>query len=506
MRRSGERDERGAVLIMSVLLMVVVLTFTAFAVDLGTQRVARRDMQSLADAAALDLARVIKGRTADTVLNDPAWPRVKRQVVEQNRTTVGDSTELTPVLGTVDPATGAFTPVSGGAFPNAVKVIAATTVGFAFVPGEGETARSSIASSADPTLCFSVTPTALAVNTSGSALGPLLDAILRVNLKVLNPSGLLTVRGVQAPLADLAVALGVGTPEALVGLTNVSLRTFVLASATALSKNGHTAQAAALEAIALQISGAYVDVGQILKLDTGDSAGLAAGVDVFDLVTAAIFASNGANAVNVKGLAVGLPGVGGVQDLSVTITEPPQIACGKVGITARSAQVKVHLKAGIDPLAIGAVDVMLDLGLELGRGEGTLTGITCGAPSTAVIRAKTGAAAASGTLSLKLLLSIITVTEQIRATVASAGPRDLTFTLPDGTASTAPQSISGSNVLKLEPVGLVGTVVSSLINGPVDALLSTLLYPVLSLLGIKIAQTDVAVQGGIDCNTVKLVG
>lgn len=504
--RIASRDERGVVVVMTVLLTTVILLFAAFAVDLGTKRVARQDMQSLADAVAMDLARQLKGRTASAILADPRFRQVQQQAIAQNGATTGDAPAVTPVLGIVDDRTGAFTAVSGGSIPTAVRVLASTSVGFAFAAGSGSTGREAIATASDPLVCFSVSPTALTVNTSGSSLAPLLDQILRVRLNVLNSQGLLDVRGLEVPLADIAVALGAATPQELLGLSNVSLRSFVLASAAALSKNGNTAEAAVLQAIGTQISGVYVDVATILALDTGDAAGLAASVDVFELVTGAIFAANGTNAVNVKGLALAVPGLGGVQELSATIVQPPQIACGKAGVVARGAQVRVRLRTGIDPLGIGATEVKLDLGLELGRGEGTLSSVTCGDPSSAVIRAKTGAALASGTLSLKLLLSILTVTEQVKATVAAGGPKDLTFTMPQAADPSPPQSVSGSNVLKLEPVGVVGAVASSLINGPVDLLLSTLLYPVLGLLGIKIAYTEVSVHGGIDCATVRLVG
>jgi len=536
----ARQDERGAIAVMAVLLLTVVLTFTAFAVDLGTQRVARRDMQSLADAAAMDLARQLKGRPAATILADPAWTRVKNAAVAQNRTTVGKAPVLTPALGTVDNVTGAFTPVSGGTVPTAVKVIAATSVGFAFVPGEGQAARAAIATAADPVLCFSVSPSALTVNTSGSALAPLLDSILTLNLKVLAPQGLLDVRGLRVPLADIAVELGAVTPQALVNLSSVSLRSIVLASATALGKNGYTAQAAVLKAIGLQISGAYVTIGSVLRLDTADAAGLAANIDVFDLVTAGIFAANGTNAVNVKNLALTVPGVGGVQELSVVMTEPPQIACGRAGVSAKGAQATVRLRSKVDPLSLGATDVQLDLDLELGRGQGTLTSIACGSPSSAVITTRTGAALGTGALSVGVLRNLgllgstaLLVKARLAASAAAGGPTDLTFTTPANGGAIAPKSVSGSKVLGLgvseASIGLldgtaVGAVLAAVINpllngivtsvvnplvasgGPVDALLSAVLYPVLSLLGIPIAQTDVTVHGTIDCTTVSLVG
>jgi uncharacterized membrane protein len=536
MRRHDERDERGAVLVMVVLLMVVLLTFTAFAVDLGTQRVARRDMQSVADAAAMDLARQLKGRTASAIEADPAWARVKNQAVEQNTTTVGTMPALTPVLGAVDTVTGEFTPVTGNAVPTAVKVIAATSVRHSFVPGEGTAARSSIASVADPVTCFSVGSSLLALNTSDSALGPLLDRILTVRLGVLNPAGLLDVKGIEVPLADIAIVLGAATPQALLDKTNVSLRDFILSSATALSKNGHTAQAAVLQAIGVQISGVSLDLADILKLDIANEAGLGAQVNVLDLVTAAIFAANGTNALNVKNLAATIPGIGGIEDLSVAVTQPPQIACGRAGVTAKSAQLTLHLKVGLNPLNSDVADTSLELNLEVGRGEGSLKSVSCGAVNKAVITARTGGVVLSGptepdhkallslrTRDLLNLFDVLSVSVKLGASVG-VGSGDLTFATTPG-ATVPSQSVTSSSLLKLERTdidvrvlgssaavtnavlnGVLNDIVQPLINGPVNLIVSGLIYPLTNLLGIKIAQTDVRLHDSVDCTNVQLVG
>ena len=60
----SRRDERGAIIPMVAMLLVVLIPSTAIAVDLGMQRVVRRDMQALADVVALDLVRLVDGRTA----------------------------------------------------------------------------------------------------------------------------------------------------------------------------------------------------------------------------------------------------------------------------------------------------------------------------------------------------------------------------------------------------------------------------------------------------------
>ncbi|NHA01875.1 hypothetical protein G5V59_25590 [Nocardioides sp. W3-2-3] len=66
-RRGTRQDERGAVTLVMVFVLVVMLLGSAFVVDLGVQRVARSDMQAIADLVALDLARELDGRTVTDV-------------------------------------------------------------------------------------------------------------------------------------------------------------------------------------------------------------------------------------------------------------------------------------------------------------------------------------------------------------------------------------------------------------------------------------------------------
>ena len=66
---------------MVALLLVVLVPSSAMAVDLGMQRVVRRDMQTLADVVALDVVRLVDGRTASQIhgrLQRPADPRQRR--------------------------------------------------------------------------------------------------------------------------------------------------------------------------------------------------------------------------------------------------------------------------------------------------------------------------------------------------------------------------------------------------------------------------------------------
>ncbi|UMG91066.1 pilus assembly protein TadG-related protein [Nocardioides sp. TF02-7] len=140
------RDDRGAVAVLVALLMPLVLVAGAFAVDLGLQRVARSDMQTLADVVALDLARELDGRTADQLR--PAVPGLLAASLARNDDNVGGTPRLEADLGRLQPD-GGFQEVGGAEVPTAVRVRADTSVDFAFAgitgTSGGGAARSAIA-------------------------------------------------------------------------------------------------------------------------------------------------------------------------------------------------------------------------------------------------------------------------------------------------------------------------------------------------------------------------
>ena len=85
-RRLRRRDESGAVaLVVALVTVAVVLPIAAMGVDLGMQRVARRDMQAIADMVALDMSRHLDGQTKYSVLkNTAAWKDGIRRSVARN--------------------------------------------------------------------------------------------------------------------------------------------------------------------------------------------------------------------------------------------------------------------------------------------------------------------------------------------------------------------------------------------------------------------------------------
>src|SRR5688572_6858722 len=70
MSASRWRDERGLTLPIMALMIGTIVIFTSMAVDLGRQRADRRLAQAGADIVALDMMRIVEGRTVDALIAD----------------------------------------------------------------------------------------------------------------------------------------------------------------------------------------------------------------------------------------------------------------------------------------------------------------------------------------------------------------------------------------------------------------------------------------------------
>ncbi|UMG93024.1 hypothetical protein [Nocardioides sp. TF02-7] len=561
-----DQGDRGAVaVITAVVVSMVLLAVAAVAVDLGVQRVARRDMQALADVVALDLARLLDGRSAGEVRAGAGGAptlaaALDASVARNDDHTLGGvadcggscvSAYLVDLDDGGDYATSADgTPVevATGAAPEAVVVRARTEVDFAFGLGvSGSAQRSAVATGGEPAVCFSVGTKTLTLDTSGSALGPLLDHILKVNLSAVGYSGIVDLRNVHVPLADLLVELQVGSPGELAS-TNVGLADFIVAAADVLRAHGDPASAAILEAIRLGVTGLAVNLGEILALDTGtDLAGLTADINLLDILGVAVVAANGDHA-----LEVAIPGLA-----EVSIIEPPRIACGKEGARAHSAQVRLHVDAAL-PTGPGLLGGHVDLAIEVGSGTATLTRLACTPEAVGLDVTTAGVAVlppsrgrfgqvgleitlakfleplgflgAPLVLAIKLLgLDKVGLDARVTGSVASAsGHREVSF--PPAPALPDPVVVGSESVLDLtgaqvrlatgqaglasllagilNPVlsALLDGVVRPLVNSVVDPVVSAVLNPLLELLGIRLGVAEVSLLGRPGCTAVRLVG
>lgn len=542
LRRMAERrrDERGVVaVVVGVGLTLVLLAVAAFAVDLGLQRTARRDMQALADLVALDLARQLDGRS-EAVLAGVLDAEMAKSLA-RNADTVGDTPSLAWDLGKMED--GAFETAQGTAPPSAVRVSADTSVDFAFggVTGvaTGDAGRSAVAQSLGGA-CFSIGSYAARVDTGASPiLGPLLGALgSNVNVSAISYDGLANA---DIGLLDLLRAqVGAGTMQGLIeGGRLISLGDFYLATAEVLSQRGDAVHAALLQSMAVGLQDVDLDAGDLLDLGNGGSSGLDADLKLLDLVTAAAAAATGHNALTVPRADVNLGPLAGV-GVDLTAIEAPRLACGRKNqVTAESTQVRVNLSASAANLALVLAGTAVDLTGSVGvaQARGTLTDVRC-APTGLTIDVSDGLLNVDLKLEVKVYavvplvgrIPIIGGPITIKGETTSAGTAvidlsdDAAYDLPSsvgaGSSGLPALSVDTSRV-KLLPglpllgtvlsavgglVGVVDTLVSSLVNPLIQGLDTVLLSPLLSSLGIDLSGADIFKYRTPRCDSPKLVG
>ena len=396
-------DEQGVIaVVVALMTCFVLIPVGALAVDIGVQRVARIDMQSVADMTALDLARKLDGtRTAGQWQSaSPSLQQLANTSLGRNSSAVGRNVTVLPELGTLDSATGVFTPSvlpSGSAMiPNAVRVQATTQVDFALHGGSGGATRTAIAQSAS-TACFKLGSYAAKVNSGASVLAPLND-ILGVNLSLASYQALAAA---DIRLVDLAARPRFGSPTALLSspISYADLLSGTLEVLNAENSPANTVAITALNALLSASAGTpAVDVlGDVLNVSPSDTAALATNLNVLDIVTGAMLIADGGHAVSIPNLWANVAGTGSTKVSDLSIIQGASTACGRAGApeaTADSAQLKgkvefeqmnspsMTLPVGnfkTDP-AVGTLDV------ALAKAHGELAAVPpihCGAPTLA---------------------------------------------------------------------------------------------------------------------------
>lgn len=413
MRRLREEDGAIAV-IVSLLICFLMVPLAALAVDIGVQRVARRDMQSLADVVALDLSRDVDGtRSVAAVLT--AWGctvnttgtcdaastnRVGRSV-DRNTTTLGDAPTVRArlvcaddagvlhAIGT-DPDGAGPAPVCAN--PDAVEVGSETAVDFNIMGGRGGAHRTALGRGKQ-TACFNLGSFAARFRTNDSTLlqknGGALNDLLGVNLDIVSYQGLTAA---EVSLADLAATSQIGGVDQLLG-GSVTLRNIFAATYAVLNAQGEPENAVALNVLnnpAAWLGGnldAVVNLGQLIGVTTTDNAALKGEYNVLDLLAGAIALANGENALSLTDL--GLVGITDPALSHVKVIQGMQgPICGKVGEAhGTNSQIDVVLAGNLGSLGLAglinasSVNGTYAVDVKLGGAEGRLTGSEPGFPS-----------------------------------------------------------------------------------------------------------------------------
>ncbi len=410
-RARWRREERGvSAVVLSLCVCIVMVPLGAVAVDLGVQRVAGQDMQAVADVVALDLARDLdpakKASEYDlAALTNKARDRAAAQG------SIGTNTRFLVQVGELDPpkygSADYFIPLTGHKAATAVRVVATTDVSFGLagaLPKGGiassSATRYAIAGQRTPLVCFSAGTQAMTLDSTKSALAPLLKNILQVKFGVVSYDGIVALKDVSIPVAELMLKLGVGTTDAM-ATTQISLRDLILASADVLRQSGGIATASFLESLQLAAPGEMFPFGDILGLDAGTSvAGLGASLNLLDLFGAAVFAANGDSAIN-----AGIPGLA-----SLRMIQRPRTRCGTTGAEARQAQFElklsapVPLTAALSALGITSNDNKAELTVRVGDGRVWLAAEPTCAPERVTLNAGTAGGSLAGTVLLYLTI------------------------------------------------------------------------------------------------------
>ncbi|CAB3746980.1 membrane protein [Burkholderia sp. MSh2] len=423
--------QRGTFSVMAIIALLIAVT-TLGAIGVGNLFFQRRDMQRIADMAALAAVQRM-----DDACGQPTITATNNAQSNGLNTANGDTIAIQ--CGRWDTAVNAApsyyaAATAGTTQLNAARVTVSRQVPFFFVgPLQTVSAVSTARSTNIDT--FSVGATLAALGGVGCAGGSaptsgnpglvngLIGALLGANLN-LNIGSYQALACTNVTVGDLVVAAGVGTVDQLLAL-KLTLPQLVqlmvnAATQTAVANVNLQASLATLQAILnANIPGTSIGLGGVnglLNVALADTqAAVNAQVDLLDLLlVGAEIAAAGQPAITVNVPSLNLGGLTGTQ-LQVQIISPPAIGIGEGGIDpstgtwrtkASTAAVGVYLNVDLGtaqlPL-LGAllnvlnvnVDVNLPVYLQVGTGTATLNSTQCAstqAASTVVITAQPGVA------------------------------------------------------------------------------------------------------------------
>lgn len=534
------RDERGVILVMAVPGLVLALVAMALSVDIGRQVFEKRSDQSIADAAALDAARVPANAQA------LAEASARRNGFDP----AASGHSLVAQRGTVD-AQRVFTPAAAG---NAVLVTISSHMDYIFVPGDKTvTARAAATMGGGKQGGFTLGTSLASVDSSKS---PLLNAVLGrmmggsgVTADVVGWQGLvnshITLEALRQELELLDAGVQFGTVDQLLA-SDITMAKLAQASANALTKKGDSNASLFLGPtgiIAKSTNTATFKLGDMIKVAEGSGASaLATEFDVFGLVTGGAMLANGTNTVSIPNIGITIPNVGNVS-LSLKVIEVPQHYVGPDITVNPPAPGEAHAKTGqveltltptlnvpvsVTGLVGTTVTGALPVQVTAAGATANLTSITCPNPNggervTVDLKPVSSSASAPLTVTASVLTFPITFNSTTTgAGVVDAPPAALDFSYPTeftppgvrkrvgasplglGTMTTfsstvtlgplpvIPALLQGTvNATLATATPLVGPAVNLALPGVLNNLSTLVMKPLLDTLGVSIGAADV---------------
>lgn len=508
-------------MVLVAISLSVLVTATAFTVDLGRVSTERRDLQKVADVAALDLSRRLDGRTAAEIVGDPAWQASIDATLERNGFAPTDGRTATVAIGSWTPATETFTPMTGTQIPTAVDVELASTVDYAFAPGGASPTRRAVAGQT-AAAGHQVGSFAARLSTEEAALLAALtsDAL---GITVVGYEGL---AGGQVALGDLADELGftLGDVDGL-AVAEVTVADVLRAEAEVLRRNGDLARASLVDAVVADLPEPddVVQIAELMRIAAGgETAATAADLDALDLLRATAFVANGTNLLELPVMDLSVAGQVATVSTTAAIIEGPQWAFGPVGTTASTAQATIELQIRIVVPEVS--DTQVAVRLQVGSAASTSVAIGCRSPQLLDLEVATGLVTSRAEVTSRLSLLGVPVADVAlhAATSAPASTATVPFDLPPdplGVPRQAPTSgapLAGA-AMTTDEVELLDGPIDGGVEPLVDALTATVVAPVLAqtetavlqplarALGLSVAGADVAPLA-IGCSGPRLLG
>lgn len=552
------RRQRGVISVLAAVGMAVLVGAAALGIDLGSVYYTRRQLQTIADTAALsavnDISRAGNIAVNTANLNGFAIPGAHANT-------------LTSVPGSYSFSTRTFNAGADPADWNAVQITVATSQPYFFMLGSRNLSATATAVRND-IAGLSIGTNLLNIDTEKSVLlNALLGKLLHtsLNLDVMSYKGLV---GANLSLLDLVKArASVGTVDGLLKL-DLSLPDLLNLIVSALEQKNilglDLTVIDTVKLLALKTGGDLnLKLGDLVKLSIAsgnDAAG--AEINLLQLISLAAQVANTKNAISLPVVNVDLGGLAKL-NLSVSLIESPSIAIGPAGkdgsgnwrTEVHTAQTRLKLDLdllqglGYDLLNPGGSGggntalVHVPLYVEIASGSAWVDSIHCRYPRddstvdvgvySSALEAYLGEVNADAmanrntvpTVSDAVLVNVLGLIKIIaRAEVALPsydgslafnGPFDSNNTQSVHGLSTTglyKQLVSAGNNLHLDIV-LLGAIeipldplVKALVSllYPVLALLDSILNPVLELLGIQLGIADVTVFS-LTCGAPQLV-
>lgn len=396
------RRQRGAIGVMSVMVLGLLVMFLVLVADAGRLYMEQRRLQRVADLSALEASSygAMCGNGSHAQALQHARAGAQRNGFTGPLDSGGSQVQLGVVQRSADGTRRVFN--ADPAQPQAVRVQVARTVPASLVLGglfgEQVTLRAQAVAQRSPLASFSLGSGLLALDSNQSVvLNALLGRMLGTTLN-LDAASYKALAGAMVNLLEVSdrlrlagVNLAAGTVDELLQ-TSVTAGQVIAATVGALDGRGTlsaTVRSRLNPLLATGVGPATVKLGDILKVQSPaamNREALRTDLSVMDLITSLAFLSNRQQAVNVSLDGTGLLSLLGLGSLSVQlyVVEAPQIAIGLPGrdpqgnwrTQVRTAQLRVQILTKLN--ALGLVEIDLGLALDVAQGWAALESIDCG--------------------------------------------------------------------------------------------------------------------------------